>query len=309
MAKKNKKKRGAAKRTAKNSVFLDLFNDKKYLLQLYQTLHPEDETTTVEGLDIVTIENVLTNNIYNDLGFIVNKDRLLILAEAQSTWSVNIIVRELMYLSNSYREYFLKTSQSVYSSVKVSMPRPEFYVIYSGNEGRKPEEITLSDEFFDGAESGINVRVKVISETNSNDIINQYIIFCKVFDEQRRRLGLTEEMVRATIDICRNKDVLREYLNNREKEVYMIMTSCFDQEVEMKLYIASVRREVREETIAEMKEELKEVGRNMARETAEKLIKKGKMSIEEIAECVPSLSIEELKEIEAQVTTQDTANI
>jgi hypothetical protein len=153
------------------------------------------------------------------------------------------------------------------------------------------------------------VRVKVISETNSNDIINQYIIFCKVFDEQRRRLGLTEEMVRATIDICRNKDVLREYLNNREKEVYMIMTSCFDQEVEMKLYIASVRREVREETIAEMKEELKEVGRNMARETAEKLIKKGKMSIEEIAECVPSLSIEELKEIEAQVTTQDTANI
>jgi predicted CopG family antitoxin len=163
----------------------------------------------------------------------------------------------------------------------------------------------LSDEFFDGAESGINVRVKVISERNSNDIINQYIIFCKVFDEQRRRLGLTEEMVRATIDICRNKDVLREYLNNREKEVYMIMTSCFDQEVEMKLYIASVRREVREETIAEMKEESKREVCDMA----ERMIRKGRMSIEEIAECVPSLSIEELKEIEAQVTTQDTANI
>ena len=31
-----------AKRTAKNSVFLDLFQNKSYLLKLYQTLHPED---------------------------------------------------------------------------------------------------------------------------------------------------------------------------------------------------------------------------------------------------------------------------
>ena len=30
-----------AKRTAKNSVFLDLFQDKKNLLKLYKTLHPE----------------------------------------------------------------------------------------------------------------------------------------------------------------------------------------------------------------------------------------------------------------------------
>ena len=34
-----------AKRTAKNSVFLDLFQDKKNLLKLYKTLHPEDMDT------------------------------------------------------------------------------------------------------------------------------------------------------------------------------------------------------------------------------------------------------------------------
>lgn len=39
-----------AKRTAKNSVFLDLFNDKKYLLALYKTLHPEDTTATENSL-------------------------------------------------------------------------------------------------------------------------------------------------------------------------------------------------------------------------------------------------------------------
>lgn len=31
-----------ARRTAKDSVFCDLFRDKRYLLQLYQALHPED---------------------------------------------------------------------------------------------------------------------------------------------------------------------------------------------------------------------------------------------------------------------------
>ena len=31
------------------------------------------------------------------------------------------------------------------------------------------------------------------------------------------------------------------------------------------------------------------------------MIKKGKMSLEDIADCVPSLSLEELREIEAEV--------
>ena len=46
-----------AKHTAKNSVFLDLFKDKKYLLALYKTLHPEDTKATENSLTDVTIEN------------------------------------------------------------------------------------------------------------------------------------------------------------------------------------------------------------------------------------------------------------
>ena len=53
-----------AKRTAKNSVFLDLFQNKSYLLKLYKTLHPEDITATEDSLTNITIENVLTDNLY-----------------------------------------------------------------------------------------------------------------------------------------------------------------------------------------------------------------------------------------------------
>ncbi|MCM1204968.1 MAG: hypothetical protein NC300_12570 [Bacteroidales bacterium] len=53
-----------AKRTAKNSVFLDLFKDKKYLLALYKMLHPEDIKVTENSITDATIENVLTDNLF-----------------------------------------------------------------------------------------------------------------------------------------------------------------------------------------------------------------------------------------------------
>ncbi len=270
-----------AKRSAKNSVFLDLFQNKNYLLKLYKTLHPEDVTATEDSLTGITIENVLTDNLYNDLGFIAN-NKLMILVEAQSTWTMNILVRVLLYLAQSYHEYFQRTSQNYYKSKKVKMPKPELYVIYTGNKGQKPDRISLSEEFFKGADIDIEVKAKVIYESDKDDIINQYIIFCKVFNEQTRRHGMTRTAVTETIRICKDRNILREYLVQREKEVVTIMMSLFDEEQIMKSFIKSERHDE-------------------ARETAERLIKKGKMSLDEIAECVPTLSFDELKELEAEV--------
>ena len=104
-----------AKRKAKDSVFFDLFRNKRYLLKLYRTLHPEDTTATEDSFTDVTITNVLTDNLYNDLGFIVG-NKLMILMEAQSTWTMNILVRVLLYLAQSYHEYFQRTSQNYYKS-------------------------------------------------------------------------------------------------------------------------------------------------------------------------------------------------
>ncbi len=104
------------KRTIKDSVFTNLFQDKKYLLQLYKALHPEDNEVT---------EDKLTDNIYNDLGFIVNEDKMVILVEAQSAWTMNIIIRALMYMVQTYHDYFNRTKQNWYKSKKVKIPVPE----------------------------------------------------------------------------------------------------------------------------------------------------------------------------------------
>jgi len=60
------------------------------------------------------------------------------------------------------------------------------------------------------------------------------------------------------------------------------MMSLFDDEKIMRNYGKSERHEE-------------------ARETAERMIKMGKFSLEDIALCVPSISFDELKEIEVEV--------
>ena len=73
-----------AKRTVKDCVFTHLFRDRKYTLQLFQALHPEAQDVTEDMIELVTLEHILVDRDYNDLGFRVG-DRLIILVEAQST--------------------------------------------------------------------------------------------------------------------------------------------------------------------------------------------------------------------------------
>lgn len=235
------------KRTIKDSVFTDLFQNKKYLLQLYKSLHPEDDVTE-DDLTDVTIKNVLTDNIYNDLGFVV-EDRLMIFVEAQSSvWTVNIIVRALMYLVQTWHDYFERTKQNLYKSKKVQMPMPEIYVIFTGERKTRPSEISLSQEFFDGKECGIDVRVKMIYDGKKGDIINQYVLFTKICNEQMKEHGRTRKAVMEAIRICKDRDVLREYLSNRESEVVSIMMVLYDEEEIMRSYVESERHDEKIET-------------------------------------------------------------
>ena len=50
---------------------------------------------------------------------VVGNNKLLLLLETQSSWTVNILIRILLYLAQSYHEYFERTSQSLYKSTKV----------------------------------------------------------------------------------------------------------------------------------------------------------------------------------------------
>ncbi len=273
------------KRKIKDSVFTNLFQDKKYLLQLYKALHPEERNVTEDEIADITIKHVLVDADYNDLGFSVG-NRLMILVESQSTWTLNIIIRALMYLIQTYHDYFKRTNQNLYGSKKVNIPIPELYVIFTGERKNIPDTISLSKEFFDGTKIAIDAEVKVLYQENEKDIIGQYIMFSKVYNEQRNLYGNTKQAVTETIHICKNRNVLKEYLESKEQEVVDIMMTLFDDEQILKAYAKDIEDNKERET---------------ERKTAERLIKKGKMSLDEIADCVPTLSFDELKELEAEI--------
>ena len=130
--------------------------------------------------------------------------------------------------------------------------------------------------------TGIDVKVKMIYDGKDNDIISQYVAFTKVYDEQIKLYGRTREAVTNTINICKDRDVLKEYLLSREKEVVDMMMTLFDEEQVMRAYVESEKKEAEKGTIGRM-------------------LQKGKLTVDEIADYFPDLSVEEIMEIKKEL--------
>ena len=110
--------------------------------------------------------------------------------------------------------------------------------------------------------------------------------FTKVYDEQRKLHGRTRKAVTETIRICKDKNVLKEYLEEREKEVENIMLAMYDEKEILLEYIESERYE------AEKKAD---------KRTAIQMIKAGRMSVDEVMQFFPSLTSDDVKELQEEL--------
>ena len=228
-------------RNIKDSVFCDLFGQQEYLYQLYQALHPEDTETETDDLTIVTLSRIIVREMYNDLGFLAG-NRLIVLVEAQSSWSENIVVRFLMYLGETYRRYIEKNDLELYTTKRMTLPKPELYVVYTGDRKTRPGTISLKKSFWNTDDSCVEVEAKVIYDSKAGDILSQFIDFSHVFDSQRKMYSDDmRKAVQETIRICREKNVLRDYLKGEEAAA--VMFAFADQEKEFNKALRTERRE------------------------------------------------------------------
>ena len=253
------------KRDVKNTVFIDLFAHDEYRLQLFQTIHPEITDVTADELPIITIKPVITNHLYNDLAFMF-RDKLMIFVEAQSTWSLNILIRILLYLAETIREYLHNRNMDIHDEKMHKIPMPEFYVVHTGKR-KTPKTISLKKDFFCSEMCQLDLEAKVFS-IETDDIIGQYIIFCHVMDEQIDKYGRVRKAAIETVRICRDRNVLKDYLNEREKEVVDIMSAIFTQEYAVNQYGNAMKQEGRNE-LAQLLKKLLSLGKG---EEVEKVI-------------------------------------
>lgn len=123
--------------------------------------------------------------------------------------------------------------------------------------------LALHPEDTDATDLALDVKVKMIYGDNEDDILGQYVLFTKVYDEQRKLYGRTQKTIEETIRICKERNVLKEYFESREGEVVTMMMTLFNHEQIMKNHDASIRREEREQAIANIVTIYKQVDGSM----------------------------------------------
>ena len=220
-------------RNAKDSVFVNLFSFPENQMRLYKELFPDDTTITQEDLELYKVDRILTNHPYNDLGLLARK-KLIVLAEAESDWSVNIIYRLAGYYFDSMEQFATQTGMNPHQKAKIDLLDVEAFVIYPGKE-KVPDTISLREVFFGGNESKPEFIAKVIHGDRKPGILQEYMGFCRILDEQRalHRNDLTpEKWIEETVEESIKSGFLVEYLSAHKAEVQMIMFEMYNPKYE-----------------------------------------------------------------------------
>ena len=216
-------------RNAKDSVFVNLFSYPEYQMQLYKELFPADTTIKQEDLELYKVDRVLTNHPYNDLGLLARK-KLIVLAEAESEWSVNIIYRLGGYYYDSMEQFTTQMGMNPHQKAKIDLLDVDAFVIYPGKE-KVPDTISLREVFFGGDKSKPDFIATVIHGDRKPGILQEYMGFCRVLDEQRaihRGDPAPEKWIEATVEESIKKGYLVRYLSDHKTEVQKIMFEMYN---------------------------------------------------------------------------------
>ena len=244
-----------ANRKYKDSVFVDLFSEdekaKENFLSLYNALH-NTKLTVIEQLKNIRLDQVLYMTFYNDVSYLA-ENKIIVLAEHQSTINPNMPLRCLEYISRLYETLF--ESKEKYSRKLLHIPTPEFYVFYNGEEPYPSDNILkLSDAFIEkNVESNLELTVKVININQQNrhpvlencKTMQEYSIFVETVRKWKEIDS--QNGFQKAIEECIVNNILRDYLKRKTKEVLNMLLAEYDYETD----IAVQRAEEREIAFAE----------------------------------------------------------
>ena len=122
--------------TYKARIFEMLYSDKKELLDLYNAVNGTNYKDP-EQLEINTLENAIYMAMHNDISFVI--DMKVSLYEHQSTYSPNLPLRYLFYISDLYS--VITKDMNLYGEKMVKIPTPKFIIFYNGQKKRPEKEI------------------------------------------------------------------------------------------------------------------------------------------------------------------------
>ena len=276
MAQKDKKRNYGSNgnREYKSDVISMMLQIPEYALDVYNAMNNSAYTDS-DMIQIMRLENGISLSVRNDASFFINN--YLNLYEHQSTYSPNVPLRFLIYLTDLLKNTIGK--RDLYGRKRVQIATPHFAVLYNGTEKRPEKEVLkLSDAFInrtDTPEIELIVTVYNINPNNNtqllekSEVLRSYMIFVnrvrENLEHQKKiaqnapeydEAAYEEELevaINEAIDYCVKHHIMEEFFRENRNEVTKSMVLDYTWE----------RREelIRAEEYEDGKREGLEIGR------------------------------------------------
>ncbi len=216
----------------KDGLFRMLFSEKKDLLSLYNAIRGTNYRNT-EELVVTTLEDVIYLSYKNDISFIVAGR--LSLYEHQSTWSGNLPLRYLFYISHLYSK--LTADANLYGSKTIPLPPPHFVVFFNGSKDMPDRSIHKLSDAYQIADDDINLELKVlvlnINKGHNAELMKQcktlhdYAFLIQAIKDAPKEFSI-EEAIEYAINLCIQNNILVDFLTAHRSEVILVSIFEYD---------------------------------------------------------------------------------
>ena len=226
-------------RTYKSTIFIMLFEDRNNLLELYNAVSGKHYTDP-ELLEINTLENAIYMSIRNDISFLI--DGRLSLYEHQSTYSPNLPLRFLFYISHLYSR--MTKDRNLYGSKTVRIPAPEFVIFYNGRAEMPERHILKLSDMYNTKDRKRRAKLEleavmlnISGEYNQKlkaacKTLREYAIYTDKIRKYADEMDL-DDAVEHAIRECITEGVLKDFLEKHRAEAKEMSIFEYDQEKHM----------------------------------------------------------------------------
>ena len=213
-------------RTYKSTIFIMLFEDRNNLLELYNAMSGKHYTDP-ELLEINTLENAIYMSIKNAISFLI--DGRLSLYEHQSTYSPNLPLRFLFYISHLYSK--MTKDSNLYGTKAVKIPAPEYHILklsdmYNIKDRKKKAKLELEAVMLN-ISGEYNQKLKAACKT-----LREYAIYTDKIRKYADEMEL-DDAVEHAIRECITEGVLKDFLEKHRAEAKEMSIFEYDQEKHM----------------------------------------------------------------------------
>lgn len=235
-------------RNYRDTMFHDLFSDRKNAISLYNALNGTDYRET-DNLEIVTLSDAIYIHGKNDVSVLFHN--MLELWEHQSTLNYNMPLRGLIYYAHNIDGILKSKGVTLYGKKMVKIPAPDYYMFYNGKENAPDRQELRPSDSFETVNEGYEWTAHMlnINKGHSDKLLREcpvlkgYVMLVQYVREYQAQGDELSEAVNKGIDRCIKEGLLREYLLRKKSEVKLMLLTEFDEE----LFIRTIKEEGRVE--------------------------------------------------------------